>query len=531
MGTPKKQPIGNATAIIEKFGGIRPMSAKVNVAVTTIQGWKKRDAIPATRKAIILEAAKEHNIDLSEFFSEAPSVDAEAPSQKDVKTNTDIKFDISIPERITETVADPAALSTVDNGRDQNAVASTSKEDAFVVPKRAPERKNFTELAVETERRAITKSSAIAALMVVIVIGVIVAMLWPDFKEFDARRDQIAMLEDDMSEVKASQSTFKGLMPENWSRQLDDLKSQMSQASAVASDAVETVQAVSRDFVKDNGLEERVVQLQSYVSEITGENGVYGLFVHLEVLDESNTGRDTLNDSVLELSDILGSLSGQDDSYINNAIDAARAKSAALQVTLGNVPKDELKAAAMLLALTQVRSALNRSDEAFDDDLGLLIGMVGDDNPGLHASLAKLAPHSKSGVLSANGLQKEFRAIAGDVVAASLRGEDVSFSEKASARLNEILQVEKNGELVSGTETQATINKASKMLALGNIDAALRFLNKQLNSKELAPLRPWINKAKISLAARKAQKAIEKAIDNNLGGGLLGGSQLFSEEK
>ena len=38
MSNSKDQPIKNAPQIIEKFGGIRPMSSKINVAVTTIQG-------------------------------------------------------------------------------------------------------------------------------------------------------------------------------------------------------------------------------------------------------------------------------------------------------------------------------------------------------------------------------------------------------------------------------------------------------------------------------------------------------------
>ena len=183
----------------------------------------------------------------------------------------------------------------------------------------------------------------------------------------------------------------------------------------------------------------------------------------------------------------------------------------------------------MLLAMTQVRSALNRQDEAFDGDLGLLMGMVGEDNGDLYASLEKLAPHSRSGILSVNGLQEEFRSVAGDVVAASLRGEDVSFSDQATARLNDILKIEKNGEMISGTETQVKIDTAAKMIATGKIDEAVKFLKKQLNSKELAPLRPWIKQAQISLVARQAKKSIEQAIDISIGSGLLGGSQLLSD--
>lgn len=50
--------------IIERFGGIRPMAAKLGVAVTTIQGWKERGHIPAGRWQQIAAAAATHGIDL-----------------------------------------------------------------------------------------------------------------------------------------------------------------------------------------------------------------------------------------------------------------------------------------------------------------------------------------------------------------------------------------------------------------------------------------------------------------------------------
>lgn len=50
--------------IIEAFGGIRPMAAKLTVPVTTVQGWKRRNAIPEQRHADIQAAAKTHGITL-----------------------------------------------------------------------------------------------------------------------------------------------------------------------------------------------------------------------------------------------------------------------------------------------------------------------------------------------------------------------------------------------------------------------------------------------------------------------------------
>ncbi len=53
-----------AERIIARFGGIRPMAHKLNVPVTTVQGWKKRGAIPEVRHDDIRAAAVAHGIEL-----------------------------------------------------------------------------------------------------------------------------------------------------------------------------------------------------------------------------------------------------------------------------------------------------------------------------------------------------------------------------------------------------------------------------------------------------------------------------------
>lgn len=55
----------NTAAVIEAFGGIRPMAHKLGVPVSTVQGWKQRNAIPDNRVADILAAAATHSVDLA----------------------------------------------------------------------------------------------------------------------------------------------------------------------------------------------------------------------------------------------------------------------------------------------------------------------------------------------------------------------------------------------------------------------------------------------------------------------------------
>lgn len=57
--------------LIQRFGGIRPMANKLEVPVTTVQGWKKRGAIPAARLNDLRAAAARHGIVLEEADLEA----------------------------------------------------------------------------------------------------------------------------------------------------------------------------------------------------------------------------------------------------------------------------------------------------------------------------------------------------------------------------------------------------------------------------------------------------------------------------
>ena len=45
--------------------------------------------------------------------------------------------------------------------------------------------------------------------------------------------------------------------------------------------------------------------------------------------------------------------------------------------------------------------------------------------------------------------------------------------DRANARLHDVLKVEKDGEMLTGTDTQVTVERAQAYLDEGNIEAAL----------------------------------------------------------
>ena len=72
------QPDGilDAGRIVDAFGGVRPMAARLGIAATTIQGWKSRDNIPAARRPEVRDAAQAAGIDLSSLATPDASQDA-----------------------------------------------------------------------------------------------------------------------------------------------------------------------------------------------------------------------------------------------------------------------------------------------------------------------------------------------------------------------------------------------------------------------------------------------------------------------
>ncbi len=55
----------DAETVIDRFGGIRPMAQKLDIAVSTVQGWKARNHIPENRWQDIQEVAAREGVDLT----------------------------------------------------------------------------------------------------------------------------------------------------------------------------------------------------------------------------------------------------------------------------------------------------------------------------------------------------------------------------------------------------------------------------------------------------------------------------------
>ncbi len=484
----------NGAEIIERFGGIRPMAKKLGVAATTVQGWKKRNAIPISRKSEVLEAANKNGIDIADLI-----VNDDISSKNG---NTDI-------HKIDEFVTKP-------------------KEEA-------KESVNDLQSDIMKEIEA-TKRSAIVGsiLMVLFIIGTCGILIYVMFgsniskvakqsSDINEIKAEIENLNDDVVQVKQAQIDMMSMIPDNLQSDFNKIKNVTEQLQSSVSELSKMAENLGGDISNLSNMDmdklfSRISLLEGKVQDIgklTGSKGLADITERLQDLQKIKGGEQVLDSLMKELQTALVTNNVSNDD-IGKVLEKTAADSEVVAMAFGDVSGEEMKAAALLLAMNQLRDSLNRDKSSFDSDMALVMKLVGNtDNPELAAAVKKLSPYAKDGILTPDGLSKEFKSLAGDVIISSLSGEDVSVKEKAVSRLNQIIKVEKNGELITGTETEKKVAKAQKLLDEGKVEEAVAILQ-TLDGEAGQKVQPFINDAQNTMLAAQVKTLLTGTVMNKL---------------
>lgn len=475
--------IGRAGEIINRFGGIRPMSAKTGIPVTTIQGWKQRDAIPANRRNELIDAANQHGINLSDMLM-------------------DIVGDTS-PER-------PIQNESAKNPAQNPAQNKSVQEEEIVIPvQRMARSADAQDRADDRDlRRGSNQTTWIAAgglILAAGVVGVILAMA-PKVDSVSAQQIKIRELEQKMAEMEAAQKTQKANPPEESSLLPSDMSAKLSAIESKVgelSNQAKSYATLAADL-KNGSMTARLSQVESHVNALLQQanaQGLQSMLQKVDMLQQSARGNTELR-SVL--SSLVTAAQGASPDDLAATFSNLRDSDPRVAETFKDVAPEDMKAAVMLLGMSQLRDSLARDNTSFEQDLQLLKTTMAKDNPELLAAIDRLAPKAKSGVLTPTGLSKELRGLTGDIVSASLSGQDVSISDKAVARLGTMITVEKNGQQISGTHTQIVIAQAQKKLDAGDVAGAVALLQ-QIQGPAAAKTQPLIDQAQATMLASQVQ--------------------------
>ena len=506
--------LNNAEDIIERFGGIRPMATKIDAAVTTVQGWKKRNTIPPHRIDRIIKAAQEHNVDLTGLV-EMPEPEPVTPAV----TVEDIAASAAADARAHHQSDPPAQLSAAPHDThdsDPSVFASMLHDDIIYSIQQA-------------ERRAVNKSTW-TTIILVAVSTLALTLIFGLGNNGMSEKERVAALKEmqadlnnaqkDINDIKKKQGFFGSVIPDDLEQKVEVLKNSASDTAQKAATLASEAKTISQNLINGNS-EEVMAQIKifdGYLSKLGTFPSMASVTQRFSAFTATSGGRALLEQSTSELSTVLSDLKKPSEKAIENTIDKARATSPSLQQSLEGVPSTDLKAAALLLTMTQLRSALNRDGEPFNEDLALLQKLVGDDDNELQGALSKLSPHAQNGVLTSAGLSNELRSLTGEIVVASLKGEDLSIQDRAKARLQSVLLLEEDGGTVTtSSQAQQTLSDADTLLQKGDLEGAISLMG-TLDGNAAKAAAPWMKKAQTSLKARQFKTALSGILDSRAAG-------------
>lgn len=435
-----------ANAIIDAFGGIRPMATKLGVPVSTVQGWKQRDSIPAGRMGAVREAAAAAGITLPE-----PGAEFEPPVIEHEPTDAEASsapHDRAAPRRgggiavlallISLAAAGWVWWTTAGPGAgDGENVRISALEGRVARLADAP--------ASVADPEADPGKQARAALS----------------RELEALRAQVLDI------APPDLETLVAPLREQLARlQAETKRLEQAGGSGAAAPADEQLQALEKEI-------QNAVQLAS-----TNMQAMSGVVLEFET--KLNALAERLGKLAPRL-DALEAVQGHDTALANQSVSLA-------------------------LAATQLRQALG-SGQTFRDTLDLVETIAGTDDV-LADALKTLGRSADTGVATLPVLQAAFAELVPAVLASQEETGNGDILDQLATRAREIVRIRRTGADVPGDTTEARIARAEFLLARGDVAASVAALA-PLDAEAAAVIAPWVERAQAHLDARSALATIE----------------------
>lgn len=499
-----------ADQIIDLFGGLRPMATKLGIPVTTVQGWKKRGVIPVNRLDHIRSVAANLGLTLDDVLTYT-SVSSSAPVAED------------IPDQKEEAEADNIPPVSFLRNPHETHPSPSAKEKKFIPPKNDFDANIYLK---EGRKGSGVKALwwALAILSISVLIGL--ATLGPGALRIREQDQKLETLQTELSQITQQLAALKNqnavlttLLPKDVAEKVGALQARAKEIEQTVASLGTQTKALTEGVMGASAgtIQNRISVIEDGLKKLASQAGAPQLskfLLQVQQWQASDEGSKMFGDLMTRFDAVLASLPANSKQTGEDLAQAVK-KDPVLSKNMGDLTPEELEAAGMLLTLTQLRQTLARDHASFDGDLAILRRFMGDDNPELLKAMNRLAPAAKQGVLTPDGLSVEFRKLAGDIVAASLSGQDVAVSARLSAKIHDILKIERNGEPVTGTRTQQAIDRAQQLLDGGDIAGAITELQ-ALDGAAAQKAAPFVQSAETTLLSQNVLDALTRNMSAQL---------------
>lgn len=546
---------GNAAVdrIVERFGGIRPMAHKLDTPVTTVQGWKKRGAIPLARHADLRAAAAKHRIKLDDADLDAatPSEDRptdasaasaiipadSAPVVEPVPTSAPAASPADTIPGADTPAADTPAGSTTGSATElqssdalippatpigaTDSLADTPKSDAEKAEeaKDAPNKDSGLKSdAPKSDEPKTTTGSWTPS-------GTSGSAGYSRSADAEPARPTIAPTPSYIDEprsgggfatalsVVALLVGAAALSEPWWGPALPGWPS--TSASSTASTAAAPADPALKAQIQQ--LADRVNKLeQRPAAAANGGNGpdVSALTQRIDALEKRPTASADAGDARKELADRIAALeqkvsavsgNSQAAQELRSEVDQLKQQVNSVSQTVSERQDAAATAQALVLAAGQLRASLS-GGQPFQQDLQAVRALNISDS-GVTQPLDAVAPYAAKGIPTRAQLTDRFQPLAGEIVRADIRGEGNSWIDTAVGKLSTLVTVRQEGGGVVGTTANAIVARAEAALNEGNLAKAVEELS-ALQGPAAQAAAPWLADAKARLAADQAARQL-----------------------
>ncbi|WP_448190334.1 COG4223 family protein [Azospirillum sp. sgz301742] len=464
---PNAQPASDSSAtpgasaverLIERFGGIRPMAHKLDTPVTTVQGWKKRGAIPLSRHADLRAAAAKHDVTLDEADLEAATPAEDRHTTDDKPADADTIVAASDVPPAGEPVVEPVTVEAAPEPRPEPPVIE-HRETVHTPPP-------------VVERRSGAGFATAVSLLALLVGAAALSEPWwsprvPGWpKPPAATTTAVAPVAD------------PGLSAQV--QQLNDRIAKLEQRPAASGNGSAAASAdLSALTARLDALEKRPAPAPVAAAPSVDPAVVKGLSDRLAALESKPAADPTL---------------GQDVTALKQQVSTLAQQATAKQDTAAS-------AEALVLAAGQLRSALSGSGP-FQGELQA-VKALGSSDAQLNQALDSIAPYAGKGIPTQAQLADRLDRQAGDIVRAALKGEGGNWIKEVTGTLSTLVTVRRQGGDVVGDTPEAAVARAQAALNDGNLKGAVDEMS-TLQGPAAQAASGWLADAKARLAANTA---------------------------
>jgi len=493
-----------ALAIIEAFGGIRPMAKHLGLAVSTVQGWKERSAIPASRHDEIRAAARKHAIDIDAEVLRAAAPDDGAPAQPPVIEGEATA--VKEPQDGTKASTMSAASAAAAKPRGADDPAKPRGADDPAKPRGADDPAKPAGAAKSTNAAAAARPRApdapapqrsggfLPGLVsgVVLAAGVAAATIYtqpywaPYFGGAQPQGGPTVSVTADLAQMKARLSELQNSIPVDNSAALARLSERLVTLEAALSQGAGQDPDSRAALESLNGQLARLTDRLAMMEQEAGDLRSLAAQPSAELSSRLSSEAARLDQMLAAQSELAERLAGT-EAELNAAL-AAREAAPGSRETL------------LLLAILQLRDALKGAGP-YDQPLKMLQNLATED-AALAATIEPLQRRAASGLPSLLDLQAGFPAVARRIAAIEVGKEGEGWSAGVLRRISEAVNLRPVG-LVEGAAPTAVAARAEVKLNDGDLAGALDEIA-SLEGAAAEAAAAWRAEAEARLTAERA---------------------------